>query len=57
MDVLLGEVRWGYAEGAGYVHGIMIRNISKEQGDFLVQYLCEYAFTRQAANPADQEAS
>jgi class 3 adenylate cyclase/CHASE2 domain-containing sensor protein len=48
IDILQGEVRWGYAEGNDFVHGILLTNVSDHQSDFLVQYLCEFAFSRDA---------
>lgn len=49
IELLQGEVRWGYAEGAEYVHGVLITNVTEKQSDSLVQYLCEFAFTRDKA--------
>lgn len=49
IHYLQGEVRWGYAVGTAYVHGILLTNLSEEQSDFLVQYLCEFAFARDEA--------
>jgi class 3 adenylate cyclase len=46
IGVLQGEVRWGYAEGAEFVHGVLITNITEKQSDAIVQYLCEFAFSR-----------
>jgi class 3 adenylate cyclase len=28
IDVLQGEVRWGYAEGSEYVHGVLVTNVT-----------------------------
>lgn len=52
ITVLQGEVRWGYAEDNQYVHGVMVTNVTDQESDFLVQYLCEFAFSREA-NAAD----
>jgi class 3 adenylate cyclase len=46
IDELRGEVRWSYNEGSEFVHGVMLSGITETQGDALVQYLCEFAFTR-----------
>lgn len=46
IDILQGEVRWGYAEGGAFVHGVMLTNVSDEQSDRLIEYLCEFAFSR-----------
>lgn len=46
IHYLQGEVRWGYAVGTAYVHGILLTNLAEEQSDYLVQYLCEFAFAR-----------
>jgi class 3 adenylate cyclase len=46
FGVLQGEVRWGYAEGAQFVHGVMLTNVSEARSAALVQYLCEFAFPR-----------
>lgn len=46
IDVLQGEVRWGYEDGGEFVHGFLVTNITEDQSDHLVQYLCEFAFTR-----------
>ena len=37
-----------FAVGSEFVHGVMFTNISETQSDFIVQYLCEFAFTRDA---------
>ena len=44
LESLDGEVRWGYETDKGYVHGVMLRNLSKEQADFVVQCLLDFAF-------------
>jgi len=46
IDILQGEVRWGYADGGNFTHGVMITNLEGEKSDYLVQYLCEFAFTK-----------
>jgi len=46
LGLLQGEVRWGYGDGAEFVHGVMLTNITDVQSDTLVQYLCEFAFSR-----------
>ena len=56
ITILQGEVRWGYAEGAEFVHGVLITNINDAQSDYLVQYLCEFAFSRDATKDKDGEA-
>ena len=50
MNVLHGEVRWGYADGTDFVHGIFITNITSQQSDTLVQYLCEFALSWEQAD-------
>ncbi len=45
MRLLHGEVRWGYAEGNEFVHGVFISNLTTKQSEMLVQYLCEFAFS------------
>lgn len=57
IDILQGEVRWGYAEGSEFVHGVMLTNVSERQSDFLVQYLCEFAFSREAGRETRQPAT
>jgi class 3 adenylate cyclase len=52
MDTLQGEVRWGYADGAEFVHGVMLTNVPEEKSDQLVQYLCEFAFSRETRRAA-----
>ena len=49
IELLQGEVRWGYADGSEYVHGVLVTNVNEKQSDSLVQYLCEFAFTRDKA--------
>ena len=44
LHPLVGEVLWGYSEGAEFVHGLHLTQINEEQGEFLVQKLCEFAF-------------
>lgn len=58
IDILQGEVRWGYADGGNFTHGVMITNLEGEKSDYLVQYLCEFAFTKdvQADKRAKGEA-
>lgn len=48
IAVLQGEVRWGYADDNQFVHGVMVTNVTDLESDFLVQYLCEFAFSREA---------
>ncbi|MCX6107934.1 MAG: CHASE2 domain-containing protein [Proteobacteria bacterium] len=50
MNVLHGEVRWGYADGTDFVHGIFITNVTTQQSDTLVQYLCEFALSWEQAD-------
>lgn len=50
IELLQGEVRWGYADDTGFVHGILLTNLTERQSDFLVQYLCEFAFSRDVKN-------
>ena len=50
MNVLHGEVRWGYADGTDFVHGIFITNVTSQQSDTLVQYLCEFALSWEQAD-------
>lgn len=57
IEILQGEVRWGYVEGTEYVHGIMLTNVSDEQSDYLVQYLCEFAFARDSKRDKDKPQS
>lgn len=57
ITVLQGEVRWGYTEDAQYVHGVIISNVTDLESDFLVQYLCEFAFTRDAKHSGSEQAS
>jgi class 3 adenylate cyclase len=52
LDVLHGEVRWGYAEGDRFVHGIAIGNLTESQGRALLQTLIEFVFAGQ--KPSDQ---
>ena len=47
LDVLHGEVRWGYAEGDRFVHGIAIGNLTESQGRALLQTLIEFVFAGQ----------
>ncbi len=47
LEILQGEVRWGYAEGGEFVHGVMLTNVSDAQSDRLIEYLCEFAFSRE----------
>lgn len=47
LDVLHGEVRWGYAEDDQYVHGIAISHLSELQGQMLVQIIIEFIFASQ----------
>ena len=54
ISVLQGEVRWGYTEDNQFVHGVMISNVTDAESDYLVQYLCEFAFTRDAKNSGSQ---
>ncbi len=54
IDILQGEVRWGYVEGAEFVHGFMITNVNEVQSDAIVQYLCEFCFTRDAKREGGQ---
>jgi class 3 adenylate cyclase len=58
MRLLHGEVRWGYAEGNEFVHGVFISNLSTRQSEMLVQYLCEFAFSwDQTQEKGDHQAS
>jgi class 3 adenylate cyclase/CHASE2 domain-containing sensor protein len=50
ISVLQAEVRWGYTEDNQFVHGVMISNVTEAESDYLVQYLCEFAFTRDVKN-------
>jgi hypothetical protein len=52
IDQLSGEVRWAYSEGTGFVHGVLLSGLTETQGDSLVQYLCEFAFTRGVGDEA-----
>jgi class 3 adenylate cyclase len=54
IDLLQGEVRWGYAEAGEHVHGVLITNLDERQSDALVQYLCEFAFTRDSRRPTPE---
>jgi len=57
IDSLDGEVRWGYETEKGFVHGVMLRNLSKEQADFVVQCLLDFAFAIPTAkDPNDRSA-
>ena len=47
LKPLQGEVRWGYADGRRFVHGIMLTNISAEQAGRVVEYLSEFAFSQE----------
>lgn len=47
LDVLHGEVRWGYSEGDRFVHGIAIGNLTEPQGRALLQTLIEFVFAGQ----------
>jgi len=44
MYPLVGQVLWGYAQGAEFVHGVLLAQINEEQGEVLVQHLLEFAF-------------
>ena len=44
MYPLVGQVLWGYAQGAEFVHGVLLAEINEEQGEVLVQHLLEFAF-------------
>jgi class 3 adenylate cyclase len=60
ISILQGEVRWGYAEGDEFVHGVMLNNVTETQSDAIVQYLCEFAFARESlkdGSPGDAKAS
>lgn len=57
IAVLQGEVRWGYTEDAQYVHGVIITNMTDLESDYLVQYLCEFAFSRDAKQSGTEQAS
>lgn len=48
IRALHGEVRWGYDDGSGFIHGVMVQNLTDSQSDRLVEYLCEFAFNRDA---------
>ncbi len=52
IEVLQGEVRWGYTDGGEYTHGVMLTNVNDQQSDKLIEYLCEFAFTREAKKDA-----
>jgi class 3 adenylate cyclase len=54
IEVMHGEVRWGYDDGNGFVHGVMVNDLADSQSDFLVQYLCEFAFSSGAHNNQDE---
>jgi class 3 adenylate cyclase len=47
IDVLHGEVRWGYADGDQYVHGISIGYLSDQQSRAFLQTLIEFSFAGQ----------
>ncbi len=57
ISVLHGEVRWGYTEDNQFVHGVMISNVTEAESDYVVQCLCEFAFTRNAKNSGSDQAS
>lgn len=57
IEYLQGEVRWGYEDAGGYVHGLLLTNITEVQSDALVQYLCEFAFARDMRQKADEGAT
>jgi class 3 adenylate cyclase len=58
ITVLQGEVRWGYADDNQFVHGVMVTNVTDLESDYLVQYLCEFAFSREAKmSGSDSQAS
>ena len=44
LATIVCEVRWGYAADGGFVHGLTAREIDREQGDFLVQMITQFAF-------------
>ena len=46
VATLHGEVRWGYADDRGYVHGVMVSNLSEQQREALVGFLTEFAFAQ-----------
>jgi hypothetical protein len=47
IDALQGEVRWGYPEGTGFVHGIVITNLDEPKRQVLVRCLCEVVYARE----------
>lgn len=56
LEFLQGEVRWGYAAGGEFVHGVMLTNVSAAQSDRLIAYLCEFAFSSRDHSKEQQTA-
>jgi hypothetical protein len=58
LETVSVEVRWGYADGRSYLHGVRFRNLTTPQTIYLVDQLCEYglakAWKRQRSEMAEK---
>ncbi|SMF55493.1 adenylate/guanylate cyclase domain-containing protein [Pseudobacteriovorax antillogorgiicola] len=52
------EVRWGFQDNKGYLHGVRFRHVTTEQTMFVVEQLCKFGLAGQAwqksGSPDDQ---